>query len=205
MKRFILVLVLVGAAVWAAVAVATPSQGQTTAVLATGAMTGDVAYNTGLAIPGDGITWDNRQYTVDQLPEFLKTLRAAGVTSLGDWLQLHPAVAGKFGMMPVGVLHSPEVVTQQATFTPGGASGWHAHPGFVTGTVVSGQINRYAPDCTEETFAAGQSFYETAAKPFILKNEGTVNAVVMVTLVVPTGTPKTGLRLDAAQPATCTK
>jgi hypothetical protein len=75
----------------------------------------------------------------------------------------------------------------------------------VTGTVISGQVVRYAPDCTSQTFAAGQTFYETSAEPFVVKNEGSVTASVMVTLVVPTGTPKTGLRLDAAQPATCAK
>jgi quercetin dioxygenase-like cupin family protein len=139
------------------------------------------------------------------LPEFLKGLRAAGVTNLGEWLDLHPVVSAKFGMVPVGVLQSPEVVTQQATFAPGGYSGWHSHPGYLTGTVVSGQVVRYASDCTSETFSAGQTFYETAAQAFTVKNEGSVNAVVEVTFVVPGGTPKTGLRVEAAQPSTCTQ
>ena len=205
MKGMILALVVVAAAVSAAVALATPGQGQTSTILSLGSMQGDVAYNTGLATTTAGLTWGGKQYSADQLPEFLGRLRAAGVTNLGDWLDLHPAISAKFGMMPVGLLHSPEVVTQQATFAPGGYSGWHVHPGYLTGTVVSGQVVRYAADCSSQTFAAGQTFYETSAQPFTVKNEGSVNAVVLVTFVVPGGTPKTGLRIEAAQPTTCNK
>jgi quercetin dioxygenase-like cupin family protein len=205
MKRLILVLVVTGAAVWAAVALATPGKGQSSTILSLGSLQGAVAYNTGLATQTSGLTWKGRQYSADQLPEFLKGLRAAGVTNLGEWLDLHPAVSAKFGMVPVGLLDSPEVVTQQATFAPGGYSGWHVHPGYLTGTVVSGQIVRYATDCTSQTFSAGQTFYETSAAPFTVKNEGSVNAVVLVTFVVPGGTPKTGLRIEADQPPTCSQ
>jgi quercetin dioxygenase-like cupin family protein len=203
-KRMLAALVLGGAVIWTAGALGTPSQGQSSSLVALGALQGDVAFNTGLAPKAGDVTWGDKQYSADQLPEFLLRLRAAGVTSLGAWLQLHPVVAAKFGMMPVGFLHSPEVVTQQTTFAPGGASGWHAHPGYVTGTVVSGQIVRYGPDCTPQTFNAGQTFYETSATPFILENPSTTDPVVVsVTFVVPGGTPTTGLRLDRAQPATC--
>ena len=33
-------------------------------------------------------------------------LRSAGVTNLGQWLNLHPLVSAAFGMVPVGLLHS---------------------------------------------------------------------------------------------------
>ena len=203
MKRLILALVVCGAVVWVAVAVATPGQGQTSAILSIGSLQGDVAYNTGLAAQANGLTWNGKQYAADQLPEFLKGLRAAGVTNLGEWLDLHPVVSAKFGMVPVGMLHSPEVVTQQATFAPGGSSGWHLHPGYLTGTVVSGQVVRYGTDCSSHTFNAGDTFYETSAQPFTVKNTGSVNAVVLVTFVVPGGTPKTGLRIEANQPPNC--
>ena len=165
MKRLIVLLVLVGAAVWAAVALATPGHGQTNTILSVGTLQADLAYNTGLTAQANGLTWQGKQYAADQLPEFLMRLRSAGVTNLGEWLNLHPAVSRrKFGMAPVGLLHSPEVVTQQAKFAPGATSGWHSHPGYLTGTVVSGQVVRYGPDCTSETLSAGQSFYETAAQ-----------------------------------------
>jgi len=205
MRRLIVLLVLIGGAVWAAVALATPGHGQTNTILSVGTLQADLAFNTGLTAQANGLTWRGKQYSADQLPEFLMQLRTAGVTNVGEWLNLHPAVSAKFGMVPVGLLHSPEVVTQQARFAPGATSGWHSHPGYVTGTVVSGQVVRYGPDCTPETLAAGQSFYETAAKPFVIRNESNADAVTMVTFVVPGGTPTTGLRVDMPQPANCSK
>jgi quercetin dioxygenase-like cupin family protein len=205
MKRLIFALVVAAAAVWAAVALATPGQGQTNKILATGTLQEDLAFYTGATVPADGTTWGTTKYTSDQLPEFLMRLRSAGVTNLGEWLDLHPDVSAKFGMMPIGLLHSPVIVTQQATFAPGATSGWHTHPGYLTATVVSGQVVRYGTDCSSETFATGQSFYETGAHTFVVKNTSTTPAVVMVTFVAPGGTPSTGLRIDEAQPSTCTQ
>jgi quercetin dioxygenase-like cupin family protein len=205
MKRLIVVLVLAGAAVWAAVAVATPGQGQTNSIMSIGALQADLAFNTGITAEANGLTWQGKSYAADRLPEFLARLRSAGVTNLGEWLNLHPAISAKFGMAPIGLLHSPEVVVQQAKFAPGSYSGWHVHPGYLTATVVSGQVVRYHVDCTSETFSAGQSFYETAANPFTVKNESKADAVVLVTFVVPGGTPTTGLKIDRPQPATCGK
>jgi quercetin dioxygenase-like cupin family protein len=205
MKRLALVLALVGAAVWVAVAVATPGKGQTNTILSLGALQADLAYDTGITTDADGLTWQGKQYPADQLPEFLTRLRSAGVTNLGEWLNLHPVVSAKFGMVPVGLLHSAEVVVQQAKFAPGAYSGWHVHPGYLTATVVSGQVVRYGTDCSAQTFSAGQTFYETAAKPFTVKNESTSDAVVLVTFVVPGGTPTSGLRTDRPQPTTCDK
>ncbi len=204
MKRLMLVLVVGAAAAWATVALATPGQGQSNKILSVGSLQANLAFNTGLTQAATGIAWDGRKYSVDQLPEFLMQLRTDGITNLGDWLNLHPAVSAKFGMVPIGLLNSPEVVTQQATFAPGATSGWHTHPGYLTGTVVSGQVVRYGTDCSSETFTAGQTFYETGAKTFDVKNQSTtVPAVVMVTLVVPGGTPTTALRIDEPQPSTC--
>jgi quercetin dioxygenase-like cupin family protein len=207
MKRLILVLVVAAAgAVWATVALATPGQGQSNKILSVGTLDENLAFNTDLPATASSVTWGSTKYSADQLPEFLVRLRNAGVTNLGEWLNLHPLVSAKFGMVPVGLLQSPEVVTQQATFAPGATSGWHTHPGYLTGTVVSGQVVRYGTDCSSETFNAGQSFYETGAHTFVVKNpSSTVPAVVMVTFVVPGGTPTTALRIDEPQPSTCTQ
>ena len=116
MKRLIVVLLLGGAATWSAVALATPSQGQSSTILSVGAMQADLAFNTGLTAQATGTTWGDKQYSADQLPEFLSRLRAAGVTNLGLWMNLHPLISAKFGMVPIGLLHQPEIVNQQATF-----------------------------------------------------------------------------------------
>jgi hypothetical protein len=71
--------------------------------------------------------------------------------------------------------------------------------------VLSGQVVRYGADCSSQTFTAGQSFYETAAKTFVVRNESNADATVMVTFVVPGGTPTTALRVDKPQPASCSK
>jgi quercetin dioxygenase-like cupin family protein len=205
MKRLIFAFAFAGAAFWATVALGTPSQGQTSSITSVGALQADLAFNTGLTAEANGIKWQGKQYTVDQLPEFLARLRTAGVTSVGEWLNLHPAVSARFGMAPMGLLQSPEVVTQQATFAPGAASGWHTHPGYLTGTVVSGQVVRYGTDCSAQTFTQGQTFYETAVKTYTIRNESSEAAVVMVTFVVPGGTPTTALRVDKPQPTTCAK
>jgi quercetin dioxygenase-like cupin family protein len=205
MKRLLLLLGIVGAAVWASVALATPSQGQSSTILSVGALTGDVAFYTGASITTDGLQWGAKKYTSDQLPEFLQSLRSEGVTSVGAWLDLHPGVAAKFGMMPVNVLHSPEIVTQTVKFAPGAYSGWHSHPGYLVSTVLSGQLTRYATDCSSQTYGPGQSFYETGASTFIVKNETNADAVDTVTFVVPGGTPTSALRVDKAQPTTCSK
>ena len=205
MKRLLILLGFVGAAVWASVALGTPSQGQASTIQSIGSLNGDVAFYTGAAVKSEGLKWGSKQYAADQLPEFLAALRQEGVTNVGGWLDLHPGVAAKFGMMPVGVLHSPEIVTQTVKFAPGAYSGWHSHPGFLVSTVLSGQLTRYATDCSAQTFGAGQSFYETGASTFIVKNETNAEASDTVTFIVPGGTPTTGLRLDKAQPSTCGK
>ena len=205
MKRLLLLLGLVGGAVWASVALATPGQGQSSSIQSLGALNGDVAFYTGASVTADGLKWGTRQYTSNQLPEFLLGLRKEGVTSVGQWLDLHPGVAAKFGIMPINVLHSPEIVTQTVKFAPGAYSGWHSHPGFLVSTVLSGQLTRYGTDCSAQTFGPGQSFYETGSSTFIVKNETNADASDTVTFVVPGGTPTTALRIDKAQPTTCSK
>jgi len=206
MRRLIVVLVVGAAAVWAAVALATPGQGQSNKILSMGTLSDVLAFNTALTAGATGTSWGTTKYSADQLPEFLMRLRSAGVTNLGEWLNLHPLVSAEFGMVPVGILESPEIVTQQATFAPGATSGWHTHPGYLTATVVSGQVVRYGTDCSSTTFNAGDSFYETGAHTFVVKNvSSSVPAVVMVTFAVPSGTPTTALRIDEAQPSTCSQ
>jgi hypothetical protein len=205
MKRLLILVPLAGAAIWASVALATPGLGQQSTIMSVGTLNGDVAFNTGLTVTGDGLTWGTKHFTADQLPEFLAARRAEGVTSLGDWLNLHPLVSAKFGLVPIGVLHSPEIVTQTVKFPPGAYSGWHTHPGFLVSTVLSGTLTRYNTDCSSQTFGAGQSWTETGTNTFIIKNETKADASDIVTFIVPGGTPTTALRIDKAQPPTCSK
>lgn len=205
MKRLLILVLLAGAAVWVSVALATPGGGTQSTIMSIGTLKGDVAFDTGLPVTGKGLTWGAKHYSADQLPEFLQARRAEGVTSLGEWLDLHPAVSAAFGLVPIAVLQSPEIVTQTVKFAPGAYSGWHTHPGFLVSTELSGTLTKYATDCSSQTYAPGQSWTETGANTFIVKNESGAVASDIVTFIVPGGTPTTGLRLDRAQPSTCSK
>jgi len=205
MRRLLLFVPLAGAVIWASVALATPGGGTQSTIMSIGALNGDVAFNTGLPLTGNGLTWGVKHYSVDQLPEFLMARRAEGVTSLGAWLNLHPAVSAAFGLAPIGLLHSPEIVTQTVKFAPGAYSGWHTHPGFLVSTELTGTLTKYGTDCSSQSYGPGQSWTETGANTFIVKNETNVDASDIVTFIVPGGTPTTALRIDKAQPSTCGK
>ena len=205
MKRLLILVPLAGAAICASVALATPANGTKSTIMSIGALNGDIAFNTGLPVTANGLTWDTKHYNGEQLPEFLLALRAEGVTSLGDWLNLHPAVSAAFGLVPVGVLHSAEIVTQTVNFPPGAASGWHTHPGFLVSTELTGTLTKYATDCSSQSYNPGQSWTETGANTFIVKNETSAAASDIVTFIVPGGTPTTALRIDKTQPSSCSK
>lgn len=205
MKRLLILSTLACAAIWVSVALATPASGTKATIMSIGTLDGDVAFDTGLAVTGNGLTWGGKHYSVEQLPEFLMARRAGGVTSLGDWLNVHPAVSAAFGLMPIGILHSPEIVTQTVNFPAGAYSGWHTHPGFLVSTELTGTLTRYSSDCSSQSYAPGQSWTETGANTFIVKNETSAPASDIVTFIVPGGTPTTGLRIDKPQPSTCSK
>lgn len=205
MKRLLIFVPLTGAVIWASVALATPGAGTQSTIMSIGSLNGDVAFDTGLPVTGNGLTWGKKQYSVDQLPEFLMARRAEGVTSLGDWLNLHPAVSAAFGLVPIAMLHSPEIVTQTVKFAPGAYSGWHTHPGFLVSTELTGTLTKYGTDCSSQSYSAGQSWTETGANTFIVKNETNADASDIVTFIVPGGTPTTALRIDKVQPSTCSK
>jgi quercetin dioxygenase-like cupin family protein len=204
-KRLLILVPLAAAAVWVSVALATPANGTKSAIMSIGTLNGDVAFDTGRPVTAKGLTWGTKHYDVEQLPEFLLARRAEGVTSLGEWLDLHPAVAAAFGLVPIGVLHSPEIVTQTVNFPPGASSGWHTHPGFLVSTQLTGTLTKYGTDCSSQTYNAGQSWTETGANTFIVKNETNAAASDIVTFIVPGGTPTTGLRIDEPQPSACSK
>jgi quercetin dioxygenase-like cupin family protein len=94
-----------------------------------------------------------------------------------------------------------DAVTQRVEVLPGGNSGWHAHPGLVLVTVVSGAITFHDASCDSRIHAANESFIEPPFETGMVTNDSsTTPAVFYVTLVVPSGSP---LRLDRAAPA-CT-
>ena len=188
---------------WTAVAVVTPGRGQTNTIDSIGELKADVAYNTGITAEAGGLTWQGKRYSADQLQELLDDLRSVGVTN-GEWLNLHLAISARFGMVRLGCCLA-EVVTQTGQVRSRGGLGLASHRTCWLSTVVSGQLTRYGTDCSSGDVRPGQSFYETGASTFIVKNETDKEAVDTVTFVVPGGTPTTALRIDKPQPTTCSK
>ena len=90
------------------------------------------------------------------------------------------------------------------TWPPGAHTGWHTHPGPSMITVISGELTAYdASDttCTAHVYHAGETFTDIGCGDVhLVRNEGTVNAVVIAVQIVPAGQPR---RIDRPQPPNC--
>jgi quercetin dioxygenase-like cupin family protein len=97
-----------------------------------------------------------------------------------------------------------DVYNVRNTFIPGGHSGWHTHPGPSLITVTAGQITVYEGDglCQGKTYSAGDGSLDLGSgHAHLIKNEGSVNAVTIVTQIIPHDAPR---RIDVdAAPTNC--
>jgi hypothetical protein len=100
-----------------------------------------------------------------------------------------------------------DLVTQVVTFKAnGGTAGWHAHAGPVFVSVISGTLTTYDADCIKHTYGPGSvlngpAFFEAGPHhDRLVRNEGTVDAVVYAWWIVPPGTPLNMLRIDRPDP-----
>jgi quercetin dioxygenase-like cupin family protein len=75
------------------------------------------------------------------------------------------------------------------TFAPGTNSGWHHHPGIIWVLVEQGQVTISDENCHTMTYSAGDVFLEGGGEPMQATNEGSTDAVVYNTQVVPRGEP----------------
>lgn len=99
-----------------------------------------------------------------------------------------------------------DVVVQQATFAPGGHSGWHSHPGATQVFVVSGTFSFYsATDCVRQNFTAGQGVIEPGGGVQLARNESTTEPLVLFVVYYDVPQDVAGaFRIDSPEPATCT-
>jgi len=207
------VLVTIGAAALAAVvavqlAGATPGSGILSApVLARATLGGDLMIQ---AKPSDasGLRWRGRAWTASDVPEFLKMLRDQGeVQDVGAWITNHPAAAAKLGLPAARKIASADFAVQQVVIAPGGATGWHSHPGPAFVLIKSGEFTLYDesdPSCRGTVYRAGQSFVDDGfGHVHIGRNEGAANAELYVVYIAPAPAGQ-AVRIDAAKPATST-
>jgi quercetin dioxygenase-like cupin family protein len=97
-----------------------------------------------------------------------------------------------------------DIVMVQLTVDPGGASGWHSHPGGAIIVVKQGSLTVHkaiGSQCQIETYSAGQAFLERPGEVDQVTNNGTIPYILLVTFprVPPGGSP----RIDQPDPGTC--
>ena len=84
---------------------------------------------------------------------------------------------------------------------PGGTFGWHSHPGPSIVVVKAGALTLYRgddPACTPHLVTAGSGFVDNGGDVHVVRNEGSVEAVVYVTSLLPKGA---GRRIDEPRPS----
>ena len=92
-----------------------------------------------------------------------------------------------------------DVYVVQNRIVPGGHTGWHSHPGPSVVSVVSGQATEYHADHPNAgtVHAAGTAFVDDGDGAHLLKNEGTVDLVLIAFQVLPQGATR---RIDEDAP-----
>ena len=147
-----------------------------------------VAVPSALATPGCGITIED--LAVGQFPSGSLDLMCKNHELRWD---LKTKVKG-----------DSDVLMTRYTFSPGGHTGWHTHPGPSLVTVVSGELTLYEgddPTCTPTIYGAGETFTDVGCGDVHLaRNAGGVDTVLMVVHILPAGQPR---RIDAADPGNC--
>ena len=108
------------------------------------------------------------------------------------------------GIKVKSLQHSADMTIVRVDLDPGGSTGWHHHPGVVLVAVASGSITEYDTECHPTVIQAGQGFVESRDEVHLVRNEGSVPAVLYATFISPTETPL-GLRIDDPQPQECDK
>ena len=91
----------------------------------------------------------------------------------------------------------------QNTIVPGGTFGWHSHPGPSLVIVKAGAASLYFGNdeaCTPHVVPAGSGFVDNGEDVHVVRNEGNVDLVVIVTSLVPEGV---GRRIDQPNPGNC--
>lgn len=106
----------------------------------------------------------------------------------------------------IHVEDAQESVVQEIVISPGGATGWHSHPGPVVVLIKSGTMSFYDgddPTCSVRTYSAGQAFVDSGqGHVHIARNQSTTdNLEIWATYFdVPVGG---AFRIDVPNPGNC--
>lgn len=82
------------------------------------------------------------------------------------------------------------VIVAEVTWTEGGTSGWHRHPGVAIVNMVEGEVEvTWEHDCVPRTYAAGESFFDPGEVHTAASDGGA--AAYVTFLGIPDGEPAT--------------
>lgn len=98
------------------------------------------------------------------------------------------------------VVGDREYVVREVTIAPGGATGWHYHPGSVFGLVEGGTLTHYRGDCSVDgVYHEGEAISEASGPGYVHigRNLGSEPLVLEVLYVNPVGS---ALAVDAPNP-----
>lgn len=98
------------------------------------------------------------------------------------------------------VVGDREYVVREVTIAPGGATGWHYHPGSVLGLVKEGTLTHYRGDCSVDgVYHPGEAISEASGPGYVHigRNLGSEPLVLEVLYVNPVGS---ALAVDAPNP-----
>ncbi|MCC8246860.1 cupin domain-containing protein [Saccharothrix luteola] len=98
------------------------------------------------------------------------------------------------------VVGDTEYVVREVTIAPGGATGWHYHPGSVFGLVKAGTLTHYRADCSVDgVYRGGEAIAEESGPGYVHigRNLESEPLVLEVLYVNPAGSP---LAVDAPNP-----
>jgi quercetin dioxygenase-like cupin family protein len=130
-----------------------------------------------------------------------------GVTSttfaVGTFDELEAKTLSSKWQARIATKGATDVHILENRIAPGGTFGWHSHPGPSIVVVKAGALTLYRgddPDCTPHIVPTGSGFVDDGGDVHVVRNEGSVEAVVYVTSLVPKGA---GRRIDEPSPGTC--
>ncbi|HEV8671288.1 MAG TPA: cupin domain-containing protein [Candidatus Limnocylindria bacterium] len=86
---------------------------------------------------------------------------------------------------------------------PGGSFGWHSHPGPSVVVVKTGALTLYRaddPKCAPQVVEAGSGFVDAGGDIHVVRNEGSIEAVVYVMSLVPRAATR---KIDQPRPGNC--
>jgi hypothetical protein len=97
-----------------------------------------------------------------------------------------------------------DVYVQSNTWTPGGTTGWHTHPGHSLIIVTAGTVTTYEgddPSCAPHEYTAGMGFVDEGGDHVhVIRNEGPVEARTVAVQLIPAGATR---RVDAEGNPAC--